>query len=152
MTSFALLDIGQLMVDSDGNVYGPRGQRALSVDTNKYRSVNTAQGRVRVHRLVAEAFLPKPDDRHDVAHYDGDKSNNKASNLYWATKSENMLDKRRHGSNMGGVRKLDWDKVRYIRSHPVYRGSQQHLADELGVAQTLISMVLLNKIWKENEN
>lgn len=44
-----------------------------------------------VHCLVAEEFLgPKPTDEHEVNHRDGIKHNNRASNLEWATPSENL--------------------------------------------------------------
>lgn len=42
-----------------------------------------------VHRLVAESFLQPQDNRCEVNHIDGDKHNNKASNLEWCTRSEN---------------------------------------------------------------
>lgn len=45
-----------------------------------------------VHRLVAEAFLEKPDDEKCwVDHIDGNRSNNEVSNLHWVTPSENAL-------------------------------------------------------------
>lgn len=44
-----------------------------------------------VHRLVAEAFIPRPDWATQVNHIDGDKSNNTASNLEWTTQSLNQL-------------------------------------------------------------
>lgn len=42
-----------------------------------------------VHRLVAEAFLPTDPERGEVNHIDGDKSNNRLSNLEWVTRVEN---------------------------------------------------------------
>lgn len=44
-----------------------------------------------VHRLVAEAFLPKRKGRDYVDHLDGDKQNNHVSNLEWVTMRENNV-------------------------------------------------------------
>lgn len=60
---------------------------------NWYRVVSISQKNVRVnvgvHRLVAHVFLPNPDNKPQVNHLDGNKTNNTVSNLAWATASEN---------------------------------------------------------------
>lgn len=50
-----------------------------------------------VHRLVADYFIPNPDDLRYVGHKDHNKSNNDVSNLYWTTASDNTIDGVRDG-------------------------------------------------------
>lgn len=67
--------------------------KALQV-TKGYLQVNLYQNgnsrHKRVNRLVAEAFVPNPDNKPEVNHIDGNKLNNDASNLEWVTKKENV--------------------------------------------------------------
>lgn len=58
-------------------------------DRQGYLNVDINRTKFRVHRLVAENFITKIPDRDVVNHRDGDKSNNRVSNLEWSTPREN---------------------------------------------------------------
>ena len=51
----------------------------------------------RIHRLVAEVFIPNPERKSQVNHRDGNKQNCLACNLEWVTPKENLLDAIRRG-------------------------------------------------------
>lgn len=75
-----------------------------------------------VHRLVCETFHGPQPALHEVAHGNGVRTDNRAANLRWATRRENMLDKVRHGTRQNGTRnpfaRLTEDQVKQIRARP----------------------------------
>lgn len=57
--------------------------------SNGYQFYGISNKGFLVHRLVAKAFIPNPENKRCVNHKDGDKTNNCVENLEWVTHSEN---------------------------------------------------------------
>jgi hypothetical protein len=109
-TDYEVSDMGRVR-RSKPDKYGRCSGRAFQEHRNGrgYLSVTltTPSGTVSrsVHSLVCGAFHgPKPTDLHEVAHGDGNRLNNHAGNLRWATRKENFQDRDRHGRTARGDR------------------------------------------------
>lgn len=93
--NYAACTDGQIINLRTGNfvkpMLSPQGYMHVSL------SQNGRKKRFPVHRLVAFAFLDNPEEKPNVNHIDGDKTNNRLSNLEWATQSENCLHAIRTG-------------------------------------------------------
>lgn len=76
----------QMMIKSKIIIARPDPKGYLKVRT----SVNRRKTCIKVHRAVAEAFIPNPDNKPQVDHIDGDKTNNCVKNLRWVTNRENF--------------------------------------------------------------
>lgn len=81
----------------NGKVYYTKKSRMIkkSISTTGYHIVNLVDGdgkskMCKVHRLVACAFIPNPDNKPNINHIDGDPLNNDVSNLEWCTQLENI--------------------------------------------------------------
>ena len=98
-----------------------------------------------VHRLVASAFIPNPENKECVNHKDADRTNNRLENLEWATLSENMqhafhVTKRKIGFGFGkGYNPRVWNKGRNISkerpeiSKKVWETRRRNLGDKLDI-------------------
>ena len=84
-----------------------------------------------VHRLVAEAYIPNPENKTDVNHKNEIKTDNYVNNLEWTTHKENM--------NYGTL-KVRMSKPVYCEELDKYFPSGNEAAQQLGIPQSGITM------------
>lgn len=104
-----------------------------------------------IHVAVAAAFHgPRPDGL-DVAHENGDKSDNRAKNLSYKTRKENLRDQLRHGTRLHGEKRwnatLTRDDVLEIVERRKGGERAIDLAGEFGVHQSQICHIMSGKSW-----
>ena len=87
---------GKYAITEGGNVWSYQSKRFLATSThrNGYLKVSlwkdNKQKTFFIHRLVAEAFIPNPNNLPQVNHKDEDKTNNNVWNLEWCDRRYNM--------------------------------------------------------------
>jgi hypothetical protein len=108
-----------------------------------------------VHRLIAETFISNPQNKPEVNHKNGIKSDNRVQNLEWNTPKENMNHAKSTGLwNIGGENhyraKLTKEQVLEIRKlHSTKTFNQRKLAKMFDVGIPQISNIVNKKYWKD---
>lgn len=94
MNEIELIESGIIEVTESGNVFIKETGKEITPKNNGngYLRIYIPKIKKRflLHRLVATAYIPNPDNKPQVNHIDGNKHNNSASNLEWCTGQENM--------------------------------------------------------------
>lgn len=109
-----------------------------------------------VHRLVADALIgAAPSPSHQIAHFNGVRTDNRVENLRWATVAENFADMVRHGTRVKGTKvhtaRLTERDVRTVRRLHKSGLNFVVIAARYGVAQSTIRKCALGLSWKHLE-
>ena len=154
----------------------PERELTYTLNNRGYYSVGIRRKTHMVHRLVAQAFIPNPENKPFVNHIDGNKLNNHVSNLEWCTVQENNLHARQTGlhkqavghkinyqsdaskrkalSNLKDKSKLTPDDVRYVRR--VFKSRSKEfsataLAKQFGTSVAAMCKIVTGQTYRDIE-
>jgi hypothetical protein len=145
-------------VSNFGNVKSLRKNIILkkSVDKDGYLIIHLRNGLLsknyKIHRLVAEVFIPNPFKKKTVNHIDLNKKNNNVNNLEWTTHLENnnhAIDNGvlNHNGEFNGRAKLSECEVKEIIKLKGLK-TQKEIAQMYNVSKSLVGCIINRKNWK----
>ena len=105
---------------------------------------------IRVHKAVAETFIPNPNNLPIVHHKDENRANPDISNLQWATHKENMkyhYDKLKNKTSYYNNRKLNENDILEIKKYASMGFSRRKIANMFNVSKTTIINLLNGKSY-----
>ena len=140
----------------DGKIYSTKSNKYLAQQLSRddYLQVNLSKNSKLycffVHNLILTTFIGQCPKDMEGCHSNGNKRNNSIYNLRWDTHSNNCKDRLFVGEKNPNA-KLTWVQVRSIRQlYNTMNIPMKKLANQFGVSETTISLIINNKTWRIN--
>jgi hypothetical protein len=147
----------EVFTKTNKTYYIPERIIASTINSRGYRMASlwfNGKGKLKLlHRIIAETFIPNPENLPQVNHIDGNKLNNDISNLEWVTSQDNIIHAYNHnlihpalGINRNVGHFVEED-IKRIRQMALEGMSQRKIAAEYGVQQNSIWLILKGKTY-----
>ena len=140
-------------ITKDGEIINKHNNRKVKLQPNTkgYLRVIIGHKKYFVHRLVAQKYIPNPQNKPQVNHKDGNKLNNCVFNLEWVTNQENRNHAIENGLHTCGEKcfwaKLTSKDVLFILQDKIHNITE--LATMFNVARATIRDIKNGKTWKQ---
>lgn len=146
---------GNYEASSLGRIRNEKGKILKPWISSKYLYVNLgARYRKGVHRLILMAFTGPPPPKYDGSHLNGNRLDNRASNLKWCSRKENHSHKIKHGTLRLGSKhqnsKITEQDVRFMRRAKKLFGKRlpnETLAKKFGLNRRTVDRIIYGKGW-----
>lgn len=143
-------------ITRDGNIMNKHNGRKLKPQPNGkgYLRVIIGKKRYFVHRLVAQKYIPNIQNKPQINHKDGNKSNNCVENLEWVTNQENRNHALINGLHLCGD-KCSYSKLsskQVLEILELIRDNEytiKEIAEKFNVSRATITDIKLNRTWKQ---
>ena len=139
-------------ITKDGQVINKHNGHIVKPQPNGkgYLRVSIGKKLMFVHRLVAEKYIPNPENKPQINHKDGNKLNNSVDNLEFVTNQENRNHALKNGLHIYGEKcsysKLKEKDVIYILNN--LEKSDKELSDIFNVSKSTINDIRKGRTWK----
>lgn len=146
------LTIDDYIIDKNGNVFNKHTGHKLKPQLNGkgYLRVGIGGKLYFVHRLIAEKYIPNPNNLPQVNHIDGNKTNNCVNNLEWCSNLKNRkhaVKNKLHlmGESCPWAKLKEKDVIEILQNRTM---SSKELAQKYNVSRGTIEDIKHCRIWK----
>ena len=148
------LSIEDYIITRDGKIINKKRGNVLKAQLNGkgYLRVSIGKKLKFVHRLVAEKYIPNPNNLPQVNHKDGNKLNNCIDNLEWVSNEDNRKHALKNGLHLYGE-KCSWSKLKekdviyILDNYP--KMTIKELSIKFNVNRNTISDIVHHRTWKQ---
>ena len=148
------LSLSDYTITENGEIINNRNGKKLKPQPNGkgYLRVSIGGKLQFIHRLVAEKYIPNPENKPQVNHKDGNKLNNSVDNLEWVSNMENRQHAVKNLLHLSGE-KCPWSKITqkdvdFIRENKQYTARQ--IAEMFNISITNVRTIRQGRSWKSS--
>ena len=152
----AIKGLPDYLINQEGKVFSTKTKRFLKPQLSNKGHL-FVQVRIEghhkgcfIHRLVAETFIPNPNNFPCINHIDGNKLNNHVDNLEWCTIRENNKHALENGlAGIPRITKLEASYIPWIKKMAAVGIPNSKIAQVYDVAPSSISRIISGENWKD---
>jgi hypothetical protein len=148
------LSLSDYTITENGEIINNKNGKKLKPQPNGkgYLRVSIGGKLQFIHRLVAEKYIPNPENKPQVNHKDGNKLNNSVDNLEWVSNMENRQHAVKNLLHLSGE-KCPWSKITqkdvdFIRENKQYTARQ--IAEMFNISITNVRTIRQGRSWKSS--